>query len=332
MAFDDFYDSDDFQRNMRKTPFLKLLPHWFSENDELVNAIGDEVERIKAQAIFALLNAGIKPPVMIWQESLVNEQYTANFHLTKLPSTMNIQAPLYKTWGRITLTNNTVDDIDGLEITFDGKNGYMINQLISQNDKLIIDLTNQKVTLNNHTIKVQKLGDGMPYFITSQNKEQYDVKTPLHNEVVRIKVNTDTNLEDTTITKTINVTENLDDWTNNENAYLYNPKGADPWIALQNDANLGYELNFDEIDEITFWYKGTIPGGKLECYCGEDKLIFSKDVTTTWTNYSIDTSELQSNRLLLFKTHDTKDDVYINEIKYKTTSSYNITCDIDVDV
>ena len=41
MAFDDFYDSDDFQRNMRKTPFLKLLPHWFSENDELVTAIGD---------------------------------------------------------------------------------------------------------------------------------------------------------------------------------------------------------------------------------------------------------------------------------------------------
>ena len=117
MAFDDFYDSDDFQRNMRKTPFLKLLPHWFSENDELVNAIGDEVERIKAQAIFALLNAGIKPPVMIWQESLVNEQYTANFHLTKLPSTMNIQAPLYKTWGRIILTNNTVDDIDGLDKT-----------------------------------------------------------------------------------------------------------------------------------------------------------------------------------------------------------------------
>lgn len=332
MAFDNFYDSDDFQRNMRKTPFLKLLPHWFSENDELVTAIGAEVERIKAQAIFALLNAGIKPPVMIWQESLVNEQYTANFHLTKLPSTMNIQAPLYKTWGKIILTNNTVDDIDGLEITFDDKNGYMINQLISQNDKLIIDLTNQKVTLNNHTIKVQELGDGMPYFITSQNKEKYDVKTPLHNEVVRIKVNTDTNLEDTTVTKTINVTENLDNWTNNGNAYLYNPKGADPWIALQNDANLGYELNFDEIDEITFWYKGTTPEGKLECYCGEDKLIFSKDVTTTWTNYSIDTSELQSNRLLLFKTHDTKDDVYINEIKYKTTSSYNIACDIDVDV
>ena len=67
------YDKYEFYRNMRRTPWQKLFPHWWAENDLLVQAIGDEVERIKALAIFTLLNAGIKPPVMTWKESIVHK-------------------------------------------------------------------------------------------------------------------------------------------------------------------------------------------------------------------------------------------------------------------
>ena len=72
MKYEDLEDSNDFFRNMRKTPWLKLFPHWYSERDALLNAIGDEIERIKAQSIFTLLNSQIKPPVLIWQESLIH--------------------------------------------------------------------------------------------------------------------------------------------------------------------------------------------------------------------------------------------------------------------
>ena len=78
MDYKELYEMDDFQRNMRRTPWTKLFPHWWSENDDLLKAIGDEVERVKAQAIFTLLNAGLKPPVLLWQESLVNDHYTIN--------------------------------------------------------------------------------------------------------------------------------------------------------------------------------------------------------------------------------------------------------------
>ena len=145
MKYTELSDSTDFHRNMRKTPWLKLFPHWWDEKDALLNAIGYEVERIKATAIFSLLNAGIKPPVMIWQESLKHEKYNINKDITQFPTTIEMPAPFYKTWGDITLTNNTTDDIDGIEITFDGKNGFMINQMISKGDIIKIDLSENKV-------------------------------------------------------------------------------------------------------------------------------------------------------------------------------------------
>ena len=74
MKYTDLADSTDFFRNMRKTPWLRLFPHWWSERDPLLLVIGEEVEKIKALALFGLLNAGIKTPVMIWQESLKHEQ------------------------------------------------------------------------------------------------------------------------------------------------------------------------------------------------------------------------------------------------------------------
>ena len=190
MEYRELEDVYEFHRNMRQTPWTRLFPHWWDDTDALLLAIGNEVERIKAISIFALLNQGIKPPVLLWQESIDHKEYHANFNATSLPYSASIQAPLYKTWGKITLKNNTVKDLDGLIIKLDDNHGYIINQLIAQEDEIVINLTDDKVTLNNKVIKPQKIGNGLPYFITQQNKKKYDENTPLHNEVVRITLET----------------------------------------------------------------------------------------------------------------------------------------------
>lgn len=190
MDYKDIEEVYEFHRNMRRTPWTQLFPHWWDETDALLNAIGDEVERIKALAVFALLNIGIKPPVLLWQESIKHDKYNVNKNLTQLPNNIKIQAPLYKTWGKITLINNTPTPLDGLQIMLDSVNGYVINQLLKQGDKIVIDLVNQKVVLNGDVIRAQEVGDGMPYFITSQNNIEYKDNTPLHNEVVNIQVET----------------------------------------------------------------------------------------------------------------------------------------------
>ena len=267
MKYTDLADSTDFFRNMRKTPWLRLFPHWWSERDPLLLVIGEEVEKIKALALFGLLNAGIKPPVMIWQESLKHEQYNINQDIVSLPAIVEAPAPFYKTWGDITLTNNTKDDIDGLEITFNDGNGYAINQLIAQGDIIKINLTDNKVQLNGHTIKPQILGKGMPYFLTTANNRDYKENTPLHNEIVRLKINTDTNLEDTVTTDTINVTEKLENWTVNGDTVIYNTQGADPWIQI-NNGNIKYNLDFSNISDISFWYKGD--NSTLACHANGD--------------------------------------------------------------
>lgn len=267
MKYTDLIDTDDFFRNMRRTPWLKLFPHWWDEKDPLLNAIGDEVERIKASALFGLLNATIHPPVLIWQESLPHKVYNVNKNITQLPSTIDIDAPLYKSWGNIILTNNTADEIDGIEITFDELHGFAINQLIAQGDIIKINLTENKVQLNGETIKPQKIGKGMPYFITSRNNKTYQEGTPLHNEVIRLKINTDTNLEDTTITDTINITEKLENWTINGDTVIYNTQGADPWIQI-NNGNIKYNLDFSNISDISFWYKGD--NSTLSCHANGD--------------------------------------------------------------
>lgn len=190
MEYQELEDVYEFHRNMRTTPWMKLFPHWWDERDALTNAIGDEVERIKAQSIFNLLNAGIKPPVLLWQESIIHKEYNAHFNATALPKQVTVQAPLYKTWGKITLTNNTKKDIDGLILKLDNNHGYAINQLIAQEDILVIDLTNNKVLLNKKKIEPQKIGNGMPYFVTQQNNKIYNEDTPLHNEVIRLEIST----------------------------------------------------------------------------------------------------------------------------------------------
>ena len=47
MKYSDIDSNNNFAHNMRDTPWTKLFPHWWSD-DALMNAIGAEVERIKA--------------------------------------------------------------------------------------------------------------------------------------------------------------------------------------------------------------------------------------------------------------------------------------------
>ena len=186
MDYTEINGSEGFKRNMRRTPWLKLFPHWWSENDALLNAIGDEVERIKSLAFFALLNTGIKPPVMIWQNSIIHEKYHIKRHLTQLESYIDIQAPLYKTWGKIVLTNNTKDEINTLQIMVTESDGILIEETIKQEDIIVIDLLEQKVTINGKKHQFFNLNEGIPYFKTVQNLAEYDENTPLHNEVIRL--------------------------------------------------------------------------------------------------------------------------------------------------
>lgn len=329
MDYKELYEMDDFQRNMRRTPWTKLFPHWWSENDDLLKAIGDEVERVKAQAIFTLLNAGLKPPVLLWQESLVNDHYTVNETITRLPSTIKMRAPFYKTWGTITLTNNTEDDIDGLKISLDDEHGLMINDIISKSDVITIDLHNNKVKINDKNITAQKIGQGIPYFITTQNDDVYDESGPLHNEIVQLKINTDINAESTSIINTINLTEDLDNWTLSGDAYEYNEDGADPWLALNGTSRISYKLDFTNIYQIAFWYK-TENNAELVCYC-HDK-TFKQQPNATWTYYTIDTHDITGIHTIDFENTSSVGTSYINDIKYTKEDKYNIKCDIDVNV
>ena len=45
MKYEDLSDTDDFFRNMRRTPWLKLFPHWWSENDALLKRISRQILR-----------------------------------------------------------------------------------------------------------------------------------------------------------------------------------------------------------------------------------------------------------------------------------------------
>ena len=267
MKYEDLYDDGGFARNMRRTPWLKLFPHWWSEKDPFLNAIGDEVELLKASALFGLLNIGIKPPVLLWQESLKHEQYNVNQDITRLPETIEIRAPLYKTWGSITLTNHTEDDIHDIKITFNDKDGYLINQLISKDDIIHIDLTEDKVQLNNHTIKPQKIGKGMPYFITSQNNEVYDENTPLHNEIVRLKIDVNTNVDEGNTFNTIPISQYSKDWS--KGASDYSLQDGSTLLSLSENNCIGYKLNFNNVKEISFRYKLKIQKTSLD----EDVII-----------------------------------------------------------
>ena len=195
MKYSDIDLNAGFTRNMRQTPWTKLFPHWWSE-DDLTRSIGDEVERVKAQMIFSLLNMGIKPPVMIWQRSLDNKEYVENHNITNFPEVIEIDAPKYKTWGTITIVNHGEDDIYDLNIMFDETNGITITDTIAPNDKVILDLEAQKFSLNNYNIVPSQHGQGIPYFITSKYGDETDEENKLlSNEILRIKINADNDFD-----------------------------------------------------------------------------------------------------------------------------------------
>ena len=196
MKYTDLSINLGFHRNMRETNWLKLFPHWWSSNDPLIKVIGEEVERLKANAIFDLLNAGIKPPVLLWQNSLMDKEYHEELNMRENEEEMVIVGPRYKTWGKITVKNNSDNELYNFKVMINENDGLSFNDAFAPGDILTIDLTNQKYIINNVTYITPKVyGEGLPYFKVSQYQEEYDPKTKLHNEVVRLKFSTSTILD-----------------------------------------------------------------------------------------------------------------------------------------
>lgn len=180
-----------FHRNMRETNWQKLFPHWWDPN-YLLKAIGDEVERIKAMYVFALLNSTIKPPVMLWKTDIDNAQYAEIFTLKELPENIELDAPLYETWGQISFQPHS-NDVYNLQIMITEHDGIEVNDIIEIDDILKFDITNQKCRINSKNITFTKIGNGIPEFLTSKNTEPYDPKNPLHNEILRVTFKSKTN-------------------------------------------------------------------------------------------------------------------------------------------
>ena len=194
MKYTDLDINLGFFRNMRETEWLKLFPHWWSETDPLLQAIGKEVETVKAQAIFDLLNVAFKPPVLLWQESVIESNYTINKTITNIPLTseisnipqtekeilkkqeqeIEIQAPRYKTWGHIKI-NNLSDILYNLQINFTPTDYIIIYDQIEKDDEIYIDITNHKIFINDtQTTNIKVKGDGLSYFKTRKSWRCYE--------------------------------------------------------------------------------------------------------------------------------------------------------------
>ena len=124
MKYSDIELNNGFVGNMRDTAWKKLFPYWYAE-DDFISTIGEEIELIKAQGIFSLLNIGLKPPVLVWQKSLDHKTYTSVDTLTELPAQIELPAPFYKTWGHIIIKNNGNTDISNLKIMFKFYDSYI---------------------------------------------------------------------------------------------------------------------------------------------------------------------------------------------------------------
>lgn len=199
MKYSDVNLDNEFIGNMRDTPWASFFPRWFME-DDFIKSIGKEIEYIKSKSIFKLLNVGVKPPVLLWQESLVHKKYTITKTINSLKddglnNKIKTKAPLYKTWGTIKITNYG-DELNNLQLFVTEKDGISINEFIDKNDTIFIDIENQKFYLNDVEIDVVKYGEGFPYFITTRNNEVYKQNTPLHNETLLITFLSNNNVED----------------------------------------------------------------------------------------------------------------------------------------
>lgn len=191
MKYEDKKRNREFERNMRNTAWSKLFPHWWTI-DDFTKAIGEEIERVKAQIIFAILNLGIKPPVLLWQRAIDHKHYIKQYDITEFPKIIEIESPKYKTWGKITIINNGDYDIHDLKIMFDNTNGITITNIIAPEDKLVLDLESQRFSLNNKEITPHKHGQGLPYFITSAYGSEHDKENKSQsNEILRIQIDAD---------------------------------------------------------------------------------------------------------------------------------------------
>ena len=55
MKYSDVNVNDVFVGNMRQTSWSSLFPYWYMQ-DDFINTIGDQIELIKSEALFRLLN------------------------------------------------------------------------------------------------------------------------------------------------------------------------------------------------------------------------------------------------------------------------------------
>ena len=195
MKYTDLIENYGFTRNMQETNWLKLFPHWWSENDPLLETIGKEVSFLKAQGIFSLLNTMVKPPVMIWQNSVIEKEYIISETFTDFNITIENEAPLYKTFGSIKLINYSDENIHNLKVGFTDTDYIIIKTLIKPQDNVVIDVGSQEVTINNQKAKIQIFGDGVSYFKTQKQvldiKEWNPQQHYFSNEILKINIDSD---------------------------------------------------------------------------------------------------------------------------------------------
>ncbi len=200
MKYTDLIENYGFKRNMQETNWLKLFPHWWSENDPLLETIGKEVAFLKAQGIFTLLNTMVKPPVMIWQNSVVEKEYIISETFTDFTDAIiENEAPLYKTYGHIKFISYSDENIQNLRVAFTDNDYIIIKTIIKPQDNVIINIGNQKVTINGKKADVQVFGEGISYFKTQQqekdiskwNSQEYYFS----NEILRISFGSDANYD-----------------------------------------------------------------------------------------------------------------------------------------
>ena len=195
MKYTDLSINLGFHKNMQETNWLKLFPKWWAENDPLLEAIGKEVTQIKADSIFALLNTTLKPPAMIWQESIVHKEYIESFTIgNEEDRLVQLPAPLYKTYGTITLKNNTIENINNLKISLNDQDYIIISEILKTDDIITINVGSQEVYINKKKANVIINNDGLSYFKTDCNKKRYvpNIKTNEDDDVICYTITTPT--------------------------------------------------------------------------------------------------------------------------------------------
>ena len=261
MKYTDLSINLGFHKNMQETHWLKLFPKWWSENDPLLQAIGKEIAYIKADGIFQLLNVTIKPPVMIWQESINHKKYTESFTIEKekkdeetLYELIKLPAPLYKTYGTITLKNNSINDVTNLKIAFNETDYIIILDTITTDDIVVINVGSQKVYINKKEANILINGEGLSYFKTGQNKQKYTpeiVYNEIDNEVISYTITVPIDFDGKIRIVNNNRTELYDDFFDKEDIINNNDKKER--IFYINNTEVNKNLNIKLYDSELYW-------------------------------------------------------------------------------